>query len=102
MNVGWRSALLALTLVALLLNVSSAGAARGRTGIAAPTPPGWQMARRWEELSDDQKRKARRNYERYRRLPPNERRAIDRKYERWKGLEKGDRDRLRRDFQRRR
>ena len=58
-------------------------------------PFGPRIARNWEELDEDERDRALKNYERYQRLPPEKRRVIDERYERWQGLPQSDKDQYR-------
>jgi hypothetical protein len=66
-------------------------------GPARADPP--RFAQRWEDLSPQDRDRAMRNYQRYKKLPEDQRRQLDQSYERWRGMNPGDRDRVRRNYQ---
>ena len=66
-------------------------------GPASADPP--RFAQRWEDLSPQDRDRAMRNYQRYKKLPEDQRRQLDQSYERWRGMNPGDRDRVRRNYQ---
>lgn len=58
-----------------------------------------RIAQTWDDLSDDDKQRAIRNYRRYMELPPEKRKSIDERYEKWKRLPSSERERVRKKYQ---
>ena len=54
-----------------------------------------QLAESWDDLNQNQRDRALRNYQSYMSLPDDKRRNIDQRYERWKKMPDGDRERAR-------
>ena len=54
-----------------------------------------QLAESWDDLNQNQRERALKNYQRYMQLPDEKRKGIDQKYERWKKMPKNDRARAR-------
>jgi len=54
-----------------------------------------ELAESWDDLNENQRDRAMRNYQRYMSLPDDKRRNIDQRYERWKKMPDSDRERAR-------
>lgn len=57
--------------------------------------PGFVLAERWDDLSEEQRERAMRNYRRHQELSPEKRQDVERRYEKWKKLPDAERNRFR-------
>jgi hypothetical protein len=56
------------------------------------------LAQTWDQLTPDQRERARRNFEAYRRLPPDRQRDVDRRFDQWQHMGSGEKARVRRNY----
>jgi hypothetical protein len=59
-----------------------------------------QFGRPWNQLTPDEQRRARENYERYQRLPEGRQRSMDRRYQRFQAMPREEQQRLRQNYER--